>query len=128
MKRTTCFLLATLMVAILLLAGCKNKKPDNISDTVYEAGLAALKAADAYLDNQMGKTATYDELLAQHKIIKDFGEVHDTKVRHNNFMVQHDVLMLSSAFLMLGRTQTESDLLEKRNDLAVRLGKPSRKY
>lgn len=113
-------ILMVVMLAFLLTA-CKNTgKPDNVSDSAYNAGLRAIQIADDYLDYK----------ITREEAVRQIGEISD---RHPYDMESYkgdtDVFLAVATIdtsLWVTSKKTEADILEARNKLAAEINQPRR--
>lgn len=120
----------------LLFTGCSGEekgKPDKTSDRMYKLGIAALEAADEYLDGNIDGDEAEDRLdntymYAGFQIESDKEELGSDTLFGTKFandeLIYHDILLLQRTIFEKNHgTGTKSDIVDMRNSLAKRLGK-----
>ena len=108
-------LLLVVLVSCLLI-GCGNKKPDDVSEEVYDMAVYAIDVVDLYLDGEATIEET-DEKLEQFDIDLDY----DDGEYEGDSSVEVDIIVLQTrvSSLELGYgTTTITDVKEARNELA----------
>ena len=115
--------------------GASGGIPDNMSEKMYEIGLAALEIADEYFDGGIDLEtarkridASFTSADSQYK--KDQEEVGDSLIGtkySNDYFIHHELTMLSYELLAKSHgTGTNKDITSARNDLAKHLNEKSR--
>ncbi len=119
MKRSILIIFCVLAFAILFVS-CGDKKPDDISDDMYKCGLAALEIVDDYLDNSI----SLDEAQKRLTRNKDLADSIVDANHENDSAIPHRLSDLMYCMWAKNRgTGTDSEIEEKRQELAELLGK-----
>ena len=119
------------MIFLLSLCACHNYgvKPEDISNAHYEFGKKALDIVDQYMDGRISAETARDRLDHLYNY-GDYGlpetELEDP-THSKNFSVEVTVWLLNIEMSSIAfGTGSESDLLDKRNDLAEDLNEKLR--
>lgn len=119
MKKAALILSAFLFIFV---TGCSQKIPEGLTQESYDTGVKALETIDQYLDGEIGKDEVMENLGLYSDLLNGYWEKADKQNKSTVFLVYiHCYLAYYSA--------GDDDailLLEDRNNLAERLGKPTR--
>ena len=108
-----------LLLATCCLIAC-NSRPKYLSDEMYNYAESAIKAADAYMDNQMSYEDTYLKLDGLRDHAKKLqGGSDNTTDNIAYYSISH---LCTTLHLEHSGSYTYADLLEARNDLAENIG------
>lgn len=112
--RKTKEIIAILLVFLVVVGGCGNKKPSGVSDEMYETAVKTIKIVDLYLDGEDTLEET-SEKLSEIKIPdSEIGGEYE-----NDFSVSIQITPFKTTILSIKLgTATVSDLKEDRDALA----------
>lgn len=119
MKKLSVALVISLIL-LLCLSACGGK-PDNISDTAYKVGIAALETLDEYLDKEIDYQTLTKRLDRYSEELNGHTSGNDANVGHYIVMAGYEALEREY------NTGSLAKITEYRNELAKALGEPKRK-
>lgn len=136
MKKTTT-LLTIILILALLLAGCgSGSKPDDTSDKMYELGVAALEAADEFLDGSLDgdealKRIAAASTSASYQYEKEKEEtgsetLFGTEYSNDYYIWSYIGFLESKLSRKVDGVGTSNDVIETRNTLAEHLNERKR--
>ena len=107
------------LLTLSMLTAC-NSRPKYLSDEMYNYAESAIKAADAYMDNQM----SYEDAYLKLDGLRDHAEkLHGSSDNTTNNIAYYSISHLCTTLhLEHSGSYTYADLLEARNDLAENIG------
>ena len=116
------------LVMALVLTGCSEGKPSNISEAHYKYGLKALEIVDEYLDFNITAKNAREKIDALTNESDSLPKTEFKSPDHaKNFGVESGVTLLSYELLKIDTgSGSYDDLLEQRNELAELLNEKKR--
>lgn len=120
MKKVLSILLIILILGCFV--GCESI-PEGMPEHTYKIGVKALEVTDKYLDLEISREEAEEEMEELYERISDYYDMSkDEKTLGIN-------LFISSIYTELYSVNcSDSEIIESRNNLAIRLDKPTRDY
>ena len=123
MKRIISLMIAATFLC-LTLTGCGGGKPKDVSQEMYDVGIAALQVADEYIEYKIdGDKADSKLSILSDDADRIYERNKDTEYRYGDCIVMTDIDLLLSQLHIAEYKGVPSDIKEKRDDLAKYLGK-----
>jgi hypothetical protein len=115
--------LFVLFAMVALCAAC-NSRPKNISDEMYNYAESVIRAADAYMDNQLSYEEAYQKIDSLGDSAEKISDEHENDPNNTGDRLTYlDIgLVRSGLYLEHSGIETYADLLESRNMLAKQIG------
>jgi len=116
-----CILIVALIYTLVSGFTDKNKKPENMSEAVYNIGIQILEVTDEFIDGKIDLREAKDSLDELYERVNDREQsVYDSGVATSTLGIQIDLTGYS-----IGHTNI-TDIIESRNKLAEKLNCPTR--
>lgn len=121
MKRFITVVVASTMLCAIL---CSCGKPRDVSDEMYDIGIAALKVADEYMAYEIDGDTAYgkmDSLYYDADIVCE--RTKDTEFHSGDFGIKLDISAIVVNIISANYKGVPSDIKKDRDELAKDLGK-----
>jgi len=120
--------LLLIFALILSLVGCGGK-PNGIRKGVYNLSLAILSTSDQYLDFKITADEAYEKINKLYERFNEFEDVENLSTQINEMSIKVCLHDLNNTFRLLiwYGEKSYDNILEKRNNLAVKLNEKTRK-
>ena len=111
------------LLALCCLTAC-NSRPKNLSDEMYNYAESAIRAADAYMDNQLSYEEAYQKIESLGDSAEKLSDEHENDANYSSDTITYlgIGLVRSRIYFEHSGIETYADLLESRNMLAKQIG------
>jgi len=111
------------LLTLSMLTACGGR-PKNISEEMYNYAESVIRAADAYMDNQLSYEEAYQKIDSLSDSAEELSDEHENDPNNTGDRLTYlDIgLVRSGLYLEHSGTETYADLLESRNMLAKQIG------